>query len=89
VGQWAIAIVSGDGGIGWSGSEAEAVDKVGSDISIGSTCIGDSGHGCSTGAGSGGAGTGGVTGATGGMGTVGAVREASSGWGGKKNMGGS
>jgi hypothetical protein len=77
VGWWAMAMVSGNSGIGWSGSEAEAVDRVGSSTSTGLTCIGDSGHGCGTGAGSGSAATGGAAGATGGMGTAGAVREAS------------
>jgi hypothetical protein len=41
--QWAMARAPGDGNMGWSGSEAEAVDGVGSGTSTGSTCIGDSG----------------------------------------------
>jgi hypothetical protein len=78
-GQWAMAIVPGDGGIGWSRSEAEAVDGVGSGTSMGSTCIGDSGRYCGAGAGSSSTATGGVAGATGGIGTAGAARDASGG----------
>jgi hypothetical protein len=77
VGLWAMAMVSGDGSIGWSKSKAEAVDGVSSGTSMGLTYIGDSGHGCSTGAGSGGTATGDMASVTGGMNTAGAMREAS------------
>jgi hypothetical protein len=89
VGWWAMAIVSGDGSIGWPRSEAEVVDRVGSGTSIGSTCIGDGGRYWGAGAGGSGAATGGMTGVTWGMGTAGAARDASGGLRGKKNVGGS
>jgi hypothetical protein len=79
VGWWAMAMVPGNGGIRWSGSEAEAVDGVGSGTSMGSTCIGDGGRGCGMGAGGKGTATGGVAGVMGGIGTAGAVRGASGG----------
>ena len=72
-------MVPGDGSIGWSGSEAEAVDGVGSGTSMGSTCIGDGGRGYGTGTGGGSTATGGVAGATSGMGTAGVARDASGG----------
>jgi hypothetical protein len=43
-GQWIMGRAPGSDGIAWSGSEAEAVDRVGSGMSTGSTCIGDSGR---------------------------------------------
>jgi hypothetical protein len=89
VGRWVMAMVPGDGGIAWSWSEAEAVDRVGNGISMGSTCIGDSGQYCGAGAGGNGTATGGATGATWGMGTAGVARDASGGIGGRKNVGGS
>jgi hypothetical protein len=39
-----MAMAPGNGGMGWSGSEAEAVDGVSSGTSMGSTYIGDSGR---------------------------------------------
>src|SRR5947208_232322 len=54
---WAMAMVPGDGSIGWSGSEAEVVDGVSSGTSMGSTCIGDGGQYCGAGAGGGGTAT--------------------------------
>jgi hypothetical protein len=72
-------MVPGDGGIGWSGSEAEVVDEVGSGTSMGSTCIGDSGRYCGAGVGGKSTATGGATGATWGMGTAGVARDASGG----------
>jgi hypothetical protein len=79
VGQWAMAIVPGDGGIVWSGSEAEAVDRVGSGTSMGSTCIGNGGRYCGAGAGGSGTATGGAAGVTSGIGTADVAREASGG----------
>jgi hypothetical protein len=76
MGRWAMAIVPGNGSIGWSGSEAEAVDGVGSGTSMGSTYIDDGEHGYGAGAGGNGTATGG---ATGGMGTAGVTRDASGG----------
>ena len=81
-GRWATARAPGDGNMAWSGSEAEAVDGVGSGTSTGSTCIGDSGQYYGAGAGGSGAATGGVAGATGvtwGMGTAGAAGAAGGG----------
>jgi hypothetical protein len=77
--RWAMARASGDGNMGWSSIEAEAVDEVGSDISMGSTCIGDGGQCCGAGAGSGGAATGGATSAMWGIGTAGAAGAAGGG----------
>jgi hypothetical protein len=76
---WAMARAPGDGNMGWSGVEAEAVDGVGSGTSMGSTCIGDSGQCCGPGAGGGGAATSGATGVTWGMGTAGAAGAAGGG----------
>src|SRR5947208_8655233 len=70
---------SGDGNMGWSGIEAEAVDGVGSGTFTGSTCIGDGGRCCGAGAGGGGAATGGATGAMWGIGTAGAAGAAGGG----------
>jgi hypothetical protein len=72
---WGTARAPGGGNIVWSGSEAEAVDGVGSGTSTGSTCIGNGGRYC--GAGAGGNGT--ATGVMWGMGTAGATRDASGG----------
>jgi hypothetical protein len=74
-----MAMVSSNGSIAWSGSEAEAVDRVGSGISMGSTCIGDGRRYCGAGADGGGAATGGMTDVMWGIGTAGAAREASGG----------
>jgi hypothetical protein len=89
VGLWAMAMVSGDGSIGWSGSEAKVVDGVGSGTSIGSTCIGEGGCGCGAGAGGGSAATGGVAGVTGAVGMVGAAGGAMAVGEKMKNVGGS
>jgi hypothetical protein len=76
---WAMAKAPGDSNMGWSGVKAEAVDGVGSGISIGSTCIGDGGQYCGAGAGGGGAATGDATGVTWGMETAGAAGAAGGG----------
>jgi hypothetical protein len=73
-GDWlGMARAPGDSNMVWSGSEAEAVDGVGSGTSMGLTCIGDGGQYCGAGAGGNGAATGGAIGATWGIGTAGAA----------------
>jgi hypothetical protein len=87
-------MVPNDGGIGWLGGEAKAMDSIGNNILTGSTCIGDGGLGnmadvgaeeIGVGADAGadaGAGASGVTGGAAGATSIGG------GWG-KKNVGGS
>jgi hypothetical protein len=79
MGQWAMAMVPGDGSMAWSGSEAEVIDGVGSGTSMGSTCMGNGGRYCGAGAGGGSTATSGAASVTGEIGTAGVARDASGG----------